>query len=460
MARPLRAQQIARMVEDSDWENSDASSDDEDYSLLASTQPDPLKQAECTAESDEEHEETTQPVTMTPQTSPTDSTNSEVTNSIPEAPCDSTVTSSALSTMQFSEPVGPAIEMGSTATALDFFNITFGNDRMELIVEQTNLYAERNPPSARYKWYDTTVSEMYLFLGIIIAMGVHFLPSFADYWSSDSLLGVPGICAGMHIDHFKALLHCMHINDNTKAVPRSQPGYDRLHKLRPMIQRLRETWRTCYHPPQEQSKGFKGRSAMKQYMPMKPTKRGFKVWCRCSPNGLINDCEVYECFSEQSRERSLSTSVVLRLAKFIYNKGHHLFYDNYFSSIELAQELLRNNTYCCGTARSNRRLYPSSLKWAVLERGQHKSEMVGDVHCFVWRDKNNIDFIQTICPSNEQAQVMCKNKDGSRTAVACPLAMKLHNENMGGVDLADSKRQVYTCSRKAKKWWHHLFTFS
>ena len=155
------------------------------------------------------------------------------------------MTSNALSTKQFSEPVGPAIEMESTATAFDFFNITLGNDIMELIVEQTNLYAEQHPPSARYKWYDTTVSEMYLFLGIIIAMGVHFLPSFADYWSSDSLLRVPGICAGMPINRFKALLHCLHINDNTKAVPRSQPGYDRLHKLRPMIQWLWETWRTC-----------------------------------------------------------------------------------------------------------------------------------------------------------------------------------------------------------------------
>ena len=341
------------MVEDSDWENSDASSDNEDYSLLASTQPDPLKQAESTAESNEEHEETAQPVTTTPQTSPTDSTNSEVTNSILEAPHDSTVTSNTLSTMQFSEPVGPAIEMESTATALNFFNITFGNDIMELIVEQTNLYAEQNPPSARYKWYDTTVSEMYLFLGIIIAMGVHFLPSFTDYWSSDSLLGIPRICAGMPIDCFKALLHCMHINDNTKAVPRSQPGYDRLHKLRPMIQRLQETWRTCYHPPQEQSideamVGFKGKTC-------------------------------YEAVHAHEAHQS-------------------------------------------------------------VRQEEHR-------------------FIKTICPWSEQAQVMHKNKDGSRTAVACPLAVKLYNENMGGVDLADSKRQVYICPRKAKKWWHRLFYF-
>jgi hypothetical protein len=125
--------------------------------------------------------------------------------------------------------------MDSSATAMDFFDITFGNDIMEMMVEQTNLYTQQNPPSARYRWYDTTVSEMYLFLGVIIAMGVHLLPSLADYRSSDSLLGVPGICLGMPINRFKALLHCMHIN-NSKAVPHKQPGDDRLHKVRPMIE--------------------------------------------------------------------------------------------------------------------------------------------------------------------------------------------------------------------------------
>ena len=68
---------------------------------------------------------------------------------------------------------------------------------------------------------------MYLFLSIIIAMGVHVLPSVADYWPTDS----PGISSGMPIDRFKALLSCLHFNDNSKAVPRNQPGHDRLYKI-------------------------------------------------------------------------------------------------------------------------------------------------------------------------------------------------------------------------------------
>ena len=115
----------------------------------------------------------------------------------------------------------------------------------------------------------TTQPEWYLFLGI--AMGVHMLPFLADYWSSDPLLGVPGISAGMPINQFKALLRCFYLNNKNKAVPHNQPGHDQLHKIRPMIKCLRETWRSCYHPPRGQSideamVGFKGRNAMKQYV--------------------------------------------------------------------------------------------------------------------------------------------------------------------------------------------------
>ena len=39
---------------------------------------------------------------------------------------------------------------------------------------------------------------------------------------------------------------------------------------------------------------FKGRSSLKQYMPQKPVKCGFKVWCRADAyNGYISQMQVY-----------------------------------------------------------------------------------------------------------------------------------------------------------------------
>ena len=76
----------------------------------------------------------------------------------------------------------------------------------------------------------------------------------------------------------------------------------------------------------------------------------------------------------------------------------------------------------------------------------------------MWKDKN-IDFVQTICDPSESGTVKKKNKDGFHTVVSCSLPVKIYNEKMAGVDFADSKRQVYSCSRKSKKWWHQLFYF-
>jgi hypothetical protein len=39
---------------------------------------------------------------------------------------------------------------------------------------------------------------------------------------------------------------------------------------------------------------FKGRSSMKQYMPLKPIKRGYKCWCLWdSTNGYMYNIDVY-----------------------------------------------------------------------------------------------------------------------------------------------------------------------
>ena len=99
--------------------------------------------------------------------------------------------------------------------------LVFDDDIFQLLVDQTNLYASQNPPSDRYPWEDTCVSEMKLFLGIIIMMGLVQLPQMEDYRSTDILLGAPSIVEGMPINRFKVLLSCLHINDNTAMKPRN-----------------------------------------------------------------------------------------------------------------------------------------------------------------------------------------------------------------------------------------------
>ena len=76
---------------------------------------------------------------------------------------------------------------------------------------------------------------------------------------------------------------------------------------------------------------------MKQYLPLKPVKRWFKVWTMAdSLNGYLYDFDVH--WSDRNTFGREDSAVV----KESY---HQLYYDNYFSSIGLLEKLLAQGTY-------------------------------------------------------------------------------------------------------------------
>ena len=169
---------------------------------------------------------------------------------------------------------------------------------------------------------------MKLFVGMIIAMGLHQVPQLEDYWTSDSLLVVPGIVKGMPIDRFKVLLQWLHVNDNTTAKSRNDPNYDRLHKIHPLLNMSRDNFMHEYNIHREVSVdeamvGFKGRSSLKQYIPLKPTKRGYKFWCICdSHNGYLYNFDVYAGASGSRVDGDgLGVSVVKKLIDPLMSHG-------------------------------------------------------------------------------------------------------------------------------------------
>ena len=199
-------------------------------------------------------------------------------------------------------------------------------------------------------------------------------------------------------------------------------------------------------------------------MPMKPTKRGYKVWCRCdSTNGYTSVFEIYTGKVTGAPDVNLGARVVLSVADNILDKGYHLYFDNFFASPDLALKLLERSTPSIAMARSNRKHFPRELQQlaSTLSRGEHVSAQIfdGKVQCLVWKDKKQVAFINTLCDPTEITTVARKNSDGSQMQAACPATVKLYNANMGGVDLADQKRKAYTCSRKSKKWYMRLFWY-
>ena len=56
--------------------------------------------------------------------------------------------------------------------------------------------------------------------------------------------------------------------------------------------------------------------------------------------------------------------------------------------------------------------------------------------------------MNTICNTNEITKVKRKQKDGTSIDVSAPTAVKVYNDNMSEVDLADQMQKAYTCTRK------------
>ncbi|XP_023311304.1 piggyBac transposable element-derived protein 3-like [Anoplophora glabripennis] len=202
----------------------------------------------------------------------------------------------------FAEATGPDLP-DDIETPTDVFLHLFPEDLITHITFQINLYAfQRHGEGRNFK--PTTAKEIKIFLGVNLLMGLKKLPSFKDYWSSQEEMRDPFISSVISRDRFAWLLSNIHLNDNAVQPQKGEQNYDKLYKVRPLLSKLQETFMSSMKPSEFQSVDesmirFKGRSSFRQYMPMKPIKRGYKVWVRADSTGYKCEFQIYTGKADQ-----------------------------------------------------------------------------------------------------------------------------------------------------------------
>lgn len=175
---------------------------------------------------------------------------------------------------------------------LDFFQLFITDSILETVVAQTNLFAQQYLDSHELKqrsrvqqWVKSphNMAELRKFLALIIIMGLISYPSIEDYWVTSWPFAISTFSSIMSRDRFSLLLRFLHLNDSTKYIPKGEPGYDPLYKLRPFVDPLIANFKAAFTLGRELSVdegmiGFKGRLWFLQYMPKKPTKWGMKAF--------------------------------------------------------------------------------------------------------------------------------------------------------------------------------------
>jgi hypothetical protein len=171
-------------------------------------------------------------------------------------------------------------------------------------------------------WEKVSIVELEAFFGFMILMGLVKLPSFADYWKKDEVFHYSAVASRISRRRFFEIQRYLHFANNDLLALSGTPDYNKLGKVEPILDKLSERFREVYNLHRDVSIDeamipFKGRSTLKQYLPLKPVKRGIKVWVLADAhNGYISNLEVYKG-KDGSKGEALGPNVVKKLCQNI-----------------------------------------------------------------------------------------------------------------------------------------------
>ena len=133
-------------------------------------------------------------------------------------------------------------------------------------------------------------------------------------------------------------------------------------------------------------------------------------------------------------------------------KGHSLYIDNFYTNPQLLLDLLKEDTFCTGTVRPNRKNFPKEVippsKEVNVGDFRSATSHNGKLVAAWWRDRRDVCVLST--QHNESANVVLKRPKGSREKrpTPCPTMIVDYNNCMGGVDLADQYLRLLFLHKK------------
>jgi hypothetical protein len=380
----------------------------------------------------------------------------------------------------FTQSTGPNLPNIDAAIAgpNEYFQVFLTDNLVNSFVTHTNSYAQfviqnkraSDPSYVDSLWYPTHMCEMRAFIGLNVFFGLNPLPNYKQYWSTDPFLGNEGIRSVMPVKRYEKLAQYFHVSDRSQEPPRGAPNYDRLYKVRPVLDAMQASFKNANKPSKCQSLDegmikFQGRITYLQYMPAKPIRRGIKVWVMSdSHSGYMNRFEIYLGRKATNvSDKGLYFDIVSRLTYDLRGKNHHVFFDNLYTSIPLLVQMHKLGILCCGTIRKNRKFLPNEVKNppARCPRGNivtMQDASFRNLSCTVWRDTKDVRFASVLNKAGVNTTTL-RRISGTYNQVSQPLVAKLYQRYYAGVDRFDQLRSTFSFGRESKKSWKYLFNF-
>jgi hypothetical protein len=374
----------------------------------------------------------------------------------------------------FTAQPGLQVPLGENPKAIDFFQLFLDDDLIDLLVEQTNIYANQylqqhqedlRPRSRAKQWKDTNREEIITFLALTLLMGILKKPEYQMYWAKDPLLHTPFFSATMTREKYLILLQFLHFADNSQYDPDDE-NRNRLYKIRPLVDYLVTKFKSIYIPKQQVSIDeelvlWKGRLQFRQYIPAKRARFGVKIYNLCdSSTAYLWNSKIYagkgsdEIPDDVPKTIGKSGSVVIEMMESLLGKGYHVYLDNWYTSISLFRYLREKETGACGTLRKNRaNELPPHFHQKGLKRGESKAFSHEKLLAINYQDKKSVYMLTTL---QDNSHVGTGKRDRHGVEKVKPKAIHQYNKFMGGVDRNDMLLGFYTSCRKSLKWYKKI----
>jgi len=342
-----------------------------------------------------------------------------------------------------------------------WFEQFFSDDLVQLLVDESISYAKFRGNHQ----FTVNSDEIRAFLAVLILSSYTSLPRRRMYWeqAADCHNQVAAIL--MTRNRFDEVMRYMHLADNNRL-----NKDDKFAKLRPLFDSLNKSFlaRFCHESHlsvDESMVPYFGHHGCKQFIRGKPIRFGYKLWCLNTTLGYLVQFQAYQGKgSVTDQQLGLGGSVVVDLIHGLpEGLKYNLYFDNFFTSMQLLDHLTARGVGATGTLRANRTdkcplITPADMKKKDRGHMDHRCDSAGNIVVIRWHDNSPV----TIASNVYGVQPVDKVRRWSSAAkkeiqIPQPAAIRQYNAHMGGTDRMDQNVGSYRITIRSKKWWWPLF---
>lgn len=368
-------------------------------------------------------------------------------------------------------PKGPASKLNNPSPE-DIWRLYFTNDILHEIIVNTNQKLEeirknlKTPDSSSYR--NTNKEEMEALFGLLILCSIFKSgrEKLSSLFATDST-GRPIFRGIMSLKRCETLLLALRFDNSSTRSERklNNPAAAIQNIFDIFISNCQAVYSIGAHACVDETLiPFRGRCPFRMYMPNKPAKYGIKLICLTDAhNSYLLNAYIYvgkdsdgKSLTKEEQKLLKPTQAVIRVTKPIINTNRNVTGDNWFSSIELVEELQKRKLTYVGTLKKNKKEIPPEFL------PNRKKEPGSCIYGF----RKNMTLLSFI-PSKYKAVLLISSMHSSEFTDKNndkPEVISFYNATKSGVDTLDYKCSIYSANRRTRRWplaiFYHLISLS